>query len=167
MNAFGSRFLVTNLTFVNGASHQLEMATNFTEVANVNLTSPGTSPNTDGIDVHGTPFYVHDSYISVGDDHVAVHANDTLVERCSFGTGHGASIGSLGGHVAVTNVTFQHIKIDGAGGGIHVKSWIGATGELSQVYYRNISMTNVGMAINLEMNYEVSFVAVLFRFCFY
>ena len=30
-----------------------------------------------------------------GDDNVAVHANDTLVENSYFGSGHGASIGSL------------------------------------------------------------------------
>ncbi len=36
--------------------------------------------NTDGIDVHGSPAWIHRCSISTGDDNVAMHANDTLVE---------------------------------------------------------------------------------------
>ena len=32
---------------------------------------------------------------TTGDDNIAGHANDTLVEDSYFGSGHGASIGSL------------------------------------------------------------------------
>ena len=54
----------------------------------------------------GSPFYIHDCYFSVGDDNIAQHSNDTIIEDCSFGTGHGASIGSVDvGYIQ--NVTFR------------------------------------------------------------
>ena len=38
-----------------------------------------------------------------------MHANDTLVERCTFGTGHGASIGSLGAGSWLKNITVSDV----------------------------------------------------------
>lgn len=91
-------------------------------MTSLKITAPGDSPNTDGIDLHGEPFYIfiiliiltillvnyyyyylwlgvdiHDSKISVGDDNVAIHVSNVLIENCNFGTGHGASIGSISG----------------------------------------------------------------------
>lgn len=63
----------------------------------------------DGIDIHGDSFWVHGSYISTGDDNVAIHASNVRVSDCRFGTGHGASIGSLGGAIA--------LQVDGGGVG--------------------------------------------------
>ena len=40
------------------------------------------SPCTDGIDVHGTPAYIHNTVIDVGDDNIAVHAPNVRVEDC-------------------------------------------------------------------------------------
>jgi hypothetical protein len=74
---------------------------------NISVIAPGESHNTDAVDVHGQPFYIHDSHLSVGDDNIAAHVNDTLVEDCYFGTGHGASIGSIGNGY-VQNVTFRY-----------------------------------------------------------
>lgn len=45
----------------------------------------------------GDPFYIHDVNFTTGDDNIAGHANNTLVEDSYFGSGHGASIGSLCG----------------------------------------------------------------------
>lgn len=38
---------------------------------------------------------IHDSNIAVGDDNVAIHVSNVLIENCKFGSGHGASIGSI------------------------------------------------------------------------
>lgn len=40
--------------------------------------------------MHGQPAYIHDAFISTGDDLLAFHANDTLVERMTFGRCVGA-----------------------------------------------------------------------------
>ena len=50
----------------------------------------------------------HHCNISTGDDNVALHFNNTLIEKNFFGTGHGASIGSLGpGSAWLTNITVR------------------------------------------------------------
>ena len=69
----------------------------------------------------GSPFYIHDCTISVGDDNIAGHANDTLVEDCAFGTGHGASIGSLSSGIT-QNVTFRRITFNGTVQAMRVKT---------------------------------------------
>ncbi len=38
------------------------------------------SHNTDGVDIHGAPFHIHDCHIDTGDDNIAAHANDSLIE---------------------------------------------------------------------------------------
>src|SRR6516164_6152961 len=59
------------------------------------------SPNTDGIDLVGTNCLVQDCHISDGDDNIALGTSsantptsDTTVSGCTFGIGHGVSIGS-------------------------------------------------------------------------
>ena len=116
----------------------LEIKANFTEVRHVTISNPPNgypvsageqqSFNTDGVDCMGDPFYVcvafrhsqrpltdkhrlccrHHCNISTGDDNVALHFNNTLIEKNFFGTGHGASIGSLGpGSAWLTNITVR------------------------------------------------------------
>lgn len=65
---------------------------------------------------------------SVGDDNIAAHASNLLVENCNFGTGHGASIGSLGGAVNLQNITFRSINFDGTTQALRIKSDPGASG---------------------------------------
>ena len=118
--------IISNTTFINSPYHNLELYTNNTELTDLTILAPYDSPNTDGVDVHGmyvgmsaiprhltppppgSPFYIHDCYISVGDDNIAQHVNDTVIENNFFGTGHGASIGSVGiGYIQ--NVTFRSV----------------------------------------------------------
>ncbi len=46
--------LITGVTFMNSPNHNLELYTDDTEVYDVSILAPSDSPNTDGIDVHGT-----------------------------------------------------------------------------------------------------------------
>ena len=101
--------LMHDLVFKDSPNHVLELYADFTELSHVTVYAPpstsssikvngtkGPSHNTDAVDVHGSPFYVHDCHFDTGDDNIAAHSNDTLVEDCYFGHGHGASIGSIG-----------------------------------------------------------------------
>merc|ERR1719245_2763083 len=118
---------IKDITVKDCPNHCLELYANDCEVDGISILNPPSkdvkteSHNTDGIDVHGSPFYIHDSYISTGDDNVAVHANHTLVENCHFGTGHGASIGSLGGGW-YKNITFNNIQFNGTTAGVRIKT---------------------------------------------
>jgi polygalacturonase len=154
-----TNLLISNLTFKNSPNHNLELYASPQEVDHVTITAPDSanvpipSHNTDGIDVHGSPAYIHDCHISVGDDHVALHANDTLVERCVFGTGHGTSIGSLGTNTFLKNITVRDCSYDGAVTAVRIKADTESSGYLHDVLYSNLSARNCQETIMLTMNY--------------
>ena len=154
--------VLTNFLLKNCPNHCLEMYTDSTEIFNIHIENPPSelkntndeSHNTDGIDVHGQPFYVHDCIINTGDDNVALHANDTLIENCQFGSGHGASIGSLGGGY-LTNITVQNIVFKGTTPAARIKIDNNADdGKLWNVLYKNLTMTDVSQAIVLTEYYS-------------
>merc|ERR1711920_457368 len=100
---------------------------------------------------------MHDSYISNGDDNVAIHANDTLIENCKFGTGHGASIGSIKGGW-YKNITFRNIEFNGTDNGFRLKTDQDATeGRIWDITYENLNMNNIKFdAIQLSQNYNAN-----------
>jgi galacturan 1,4-alpha-galacturonidase len=158
----GSHALVHNITFVNPPNHCMELYTHYTEVSHVTvLAPPSTAPepteshNTDAVDVHGSPFYVHDCHFDTGDDNIAAHANDTLVEDSYFGNGHGASIGSLGSKSYLTNITFRNIVFNGTDAAVKIKVHYDATeGHLSNVLYENLVIHNSKEPISVTLDYD-------------
>ena len=151
--------LVANTTFIDSPNHQLELYASPQELDRVTILAPDSanvpvpSHNTDGVDVHGNPAYIHDCHISVGDDHVAIHASDTLVENCVFGTGHGASIGSLGYATALTNITVRNSSFDGAVQALRIKADTQSSGWLRDVLYADLTLKNCALSVMLVMNY--------------
>ena len=126
----------------------------------VAATSPGTcytpdfAQNTDGIDPGGSRnVLIAFSYISVGDDNVAVTASNssncittasgfcsssnTLVAHDHFYYGHGMSVGS-GTQGGVSGLYVWDLSIDGEdssnGAGLRIKTSQGAGGEVSALY---------------------------------
>ena len=152
--------LIANLTFIDSPNHNLELFASPQELDGVTILAPDStnvpvpSHNTDGVDVHGSPAYIHDCHISVGDDHVAMHANDTLVENCVFGTGHGASIGSLGEGTALRNITVRSSSFDGAAQALRIKADTVSSGWLRDVLYADLTLKNCGQSVMLIMNYD-------------
>lgn len=125
------------------------------------------SHNTDGIDLVGTNCLVQDCKISVGDDNIALGTSssgaptsDTLVTNCTFGNGHGVSIGSntQGG---VSNLTVINCTFNGTDNGIRMKSdnapsgGSGQGGIAQNLFYYNIGMTNVDSPIAIFSYYNV------------
>jgi len=156
-----SQGLISNVLVKNCPNHCLEMYTNQGEVANVTITNPpstGTSTpshNTDAVDIHGQPFYVHDCHFSTGDDNIAAHNNDTLVENCVFGDGHGASIGSVcNGYIK--NVTFNKITFNKTTTAMRIKTDQGCGGFVKQITYSNLEIYNVGTTVDITMYYANS-----------
>jgi polygalacturonase len=153
--------LISNIVVKNCPNHCLELYTDHGEVANVTVTNPSStgggteSHNTDAVDIHGQPFYVHDCTFSTGDDNIAAHNNDTLVENCYFGDGHGASIGSVCNEY-IQNVTFNKITFNKTTTAIRIKTDQGCGGFVKQVTYSNLEMYNVGTTIDINMYYATS-----------
>lgn len=155
--------LVQNVTISNAPAQQIVFKSskggNIT-IQNITIRAPSShaatpSHNTDGIDLVGTNCLIQNCDISTGDDNIAlgtsssgVPAANILVTNCTFGDGHGMSIGSntQGG---VSNLTVANCIFNGTDYGIRVKSdnytsgGAGEGGVAQNLYYYNLGMTNI------------------------
>ena len=122
-----------------------------------------TSPNTDGIDPSQCyNVLITNCYISDGDDNIAIKSSgaygfggcqDITVANCTFGYGHGLSIGS-GTSSGYNNLRVTGCTFNGTTAGIRIKSGPGEGGLVSNVYYSNITMTNVYTPIEVDYLYQ-------------
>lgn len=151
--------LIHGITFNNPPNHCLELFANHMEVSNVQVKAPPStdtdkpSHNTDGIDVHGSPFYVHDTHIDTGDDNFAIHSSEVLIENCKLGHGHGASVGSPCNGQTQSNITLRNIDFDGTDSGAKIKAQQ-CPGTLSGVTFESLTMKNVGKPIDVTVWYH-------------
>jgi hypothetical protein len=119
--------------------------------------SPNPSHNTDAIDLAETNAVIRDCIISTGDDNVAVGSSasvssDILITNCTFGFGHGVSIGSFtsGG---VSNMTVINCTFTNTDQGIRIKSDRDRGGTVQNLGYYNLSMGNVQYPILIYCYY--------------
>lgn len=149
----GSRHLVCNLTLRNapGANLTLGRSGNASHMTahDLIITAPaselseGASHNTDGIPVWGPYVNIYNCEISNGDDNVVFDSNAQYghVWDCYFGTGHGASMGSY--TTNVHDILWEDITMEGTTSGIRMKTNNDRSGEVYNITYRNITMTNI------------------------
>ena len=155
-----AHFLVANLTFVNSPNHNLEVYASPAEISGVTVLAPPStgvatpSHNTDAVDLHGDFFHIHGCHFAVGDDNLAIHSSHVLVENCTFGSGHGASIGSLGGAIALQNITVRDVAFSGTTAGVRIKVDTAATGFLRDVTYANLTMDGVAETVTVCFFYN-------------
>jgi polygalacturonase len=106
------------------------------------------SHNTDACDVRGRNVLIADCDVSVGDDNFTCGGNtsDVLITNCTYGYGHGVSIGSptWGG---VSNLTVVNCTFNNTEAGIRIKSDRDRGGYLHNLSYLNLRMTNVASPI--------------------
>jgi polygalacturonase len=112
------------------------------------------SHNTDACNVSGTKILVQNCDISTGDDDFTCGGgtSDVLITGCTYGYGHGVSIGSptRGG---VSNITVENCTFTNTEAGIRIKSDRDRSGLLQNLTYRNLRMTNVGIPILIYAAY--------------
>jgi polygalacturonase len=110
--------------------------------------------NTDACDVSGRHVLIQDCNVSVGDDDFTCGGNtsDVLITNCTYGYGHGVSIGShtVGG---VSNITVVNCTFNNTEAGIRVKTDRDRGGFVHDLSYRNLSMTNVEFPILIYATY--------------
>ena len=112
------------------------------------------SHNTDACDVSGKDILIQDCDVSVGDDNFTCGGgtSDVLITNCTYGCGHGVSIGShtRGGvsNITVINCTFNHTE-----SGIRIKTDRDRGGFVHNLSYRNLRMTGVGCPILIYASY--------------
>lgn len=127
-------------------------------VEGITISNPGTSPNTDGIDPKGDRrVLIAHCNISTGDDCVALGGNDPesdiLITDCTFGFGHGCSIGS-GTTGGLRNLVVRRCSFDGTDTGVRLKSGRSRGGKVENVVYEDLTMKNVGVAISISSYYN-------------
>jgi hypothetical protein len=163
-----SNFTLYKITIRNGPLFQFKWdkdATGLT-VWGVKIITPYTARNTDGIDPTNnvSNITITNSYISNGDDHVALSANgegnpvsNVSITNIRTYSGRGISIGS-GTDGGVSNVLVDHIDqagniADASGNGFRIKSAAGRGGVIRNVVFQNICQQNEAYAIRLDPFY--------------
>ncbi|XP_028789762.1 probable polygalacturonase [Neltuma alba] len=148
-----TNIIISNLIFLNSPFWNLHpVYCSNVVVRFVTILAPHDSPNTDGIDPDSSSnVCIEDSYISTGDDLVAVKSgwdeygiaygrpsSDITIRRVNGSTPFsGIAVGSetSGG---VENVLAEHINLYNTGVGIHIKTDTGRGGQI-----RNITVLDV------------------------
>jgi autotransporter-associated beta strand protein len=154
-----SNTLVQNVTLQNPPTFHMMLKGN-----NINLTiqgitinTPASSHNTDGMDLASTNVLIQNCSINCGDDNIEIGgsgvAADITISNCTFGTGHGLSIGSTtsGG---VHDLLVSNCAFNGTEYGIHMKSDRDRGGLVQKLRYLSLTMTNVNFPIAIYSYYN-------------
>jgi polygalacturonase len=154
--------LIENVTLTNSPMFHIAIHGRSSDVTVRGVTiraNPSTDPvhpghNTDACDVSGRNVLIENCDVSVGDDNFTCGGgtSDVLITNCTYGYGHGVSIGSptSGGvsNITVINCTFSNTET-----GIRIKSDRGRGGYVHDLHYLNLRMNNVGCAILIYGSY--------------
>jgi hypothetical protein len=126
-------------------------------ISYVTIKAPSTSPNTDAIDTWAfNGININHCNLSEGDDNVAMdsYSQNVSITDCTFGSGHGVSVGSYA--ISVNNVTVDSCTFTGTTNGIRLKSERGRGYNVHNLSYSNITMTNVEWPFYITSYYETS-----------
>ncbi|TYG49348.1 hypothetical protein ES288_D10G087300v1 [Gossypium darwinii] len=140
-------------------THVLLLGCQNVELGFLNIQSPGTSPNTDGIHIQfGRNVSIHNSQIADGDDCISIgdKTYDVKINDIKCGPGHGVSIGSLGRDgevVQVNNIKVKRVSFHGTTNGVRIKTWQTGRGLVQNVTFTNINFTAVENPIIIDQYY--------------
>jgi polygalacturonase len=156
------RVLIAQVTLTNSPMFHIAISGKSSNVTvrGVTIRAPAStdpvlpSHNTDACDVSAKHVLIQDCDVSVGDDNFTCGGgtSDVLITNCTYGFGHGVSIGSptRGG---VSNITVINCTFDNTDAGIRIKSDRDRGGFVHNLSYLNLSMTNVGFPILIYGSY--------------
>ncbi|KAK9076165.1 hypothetical protein SSX86_004498 [Deinandra increscens subsp. villosa] len=156
----GAKMTVTGITIQNSPQFHLTFDNcDGVLVHHISISSPGDSPNTDGIHLRNTKnVIIHHTNLACGDDCISIQTGCTnvLIHDVHCGPGHGISIGSLGidGTTGcVSNITVRNIKLHNTMTGVRIKTWQGAKGMVRGVSFSNIEVSKVEVPIMINQYY--------------
>ncbi|MGW2519949.1 pectinesterase family protein [Streptomyces sp. NPDC001617] len=152
-----SNLKITGITLRNAPNVHLTLKKVTTATLDkLTISSPSDSPNTDGIDVWSSSgVAVTGSTIDVGDDDIAIDsspsggpAHDISLSGCTILHGHGLSIGSYtaGG---VYGIDIHDNTLTGTTAGVRIKTARDRGGEVHDITYKNLKMTDVTTPIQV------------------
>ncbi|KNA18657.1 hypothetical protein SOVF_068750 [Spinacia oleracea] len=151
---------VTGITLQNSPQCHLKFDNcNGVLVYSVTVSSPGDSPNTDGIHLQNSKdVLIHSSSLACGDDCISIQTgcSNVYIHSVNCGPGHGISIGSLGRYnskACVSNVTVRDVNMHGTMTGVRIKTWQGGSGSVKGVTFSNIQVNEVQLPIVIDQYY--------------
>ncbi|KAL7149127.1 hypothetical protein ABFS83_05G018500 [Erythranthe nasuta] len=128
-------------------------------VYNFSVSSPGDSPNTDGIHLQNSKdVLIRSSTLACGDDCISIQTGCTnvYVHNVNCGPGHGISIGGLGKDntkACVSNITVRDVVMHNTMNGVRIKTWQGGSGSVQGVLFSNIQVNEVQLPIVIDQFY--------------
>ncbi|KAL4586943.1 hypothetical protein LXL04_011591 [Taraxacum kok-saghyz] len=123
------------------------------KVDNITISTPGNSPNTDGIHLQNTrDVEILHSNIGTGDDCVSIQTgcSNVHIHHINCGPGHGISIGGLGKDksiACVSDILIENSIIEITLYGARIKTWQGGVGVVKNVTFSNIQVEDVNFPI--------------------
>lgn len=123
-------------------------------ISHITVIAPANSPNTDAIDTwYWDNVLIEHCNLSEGDDNVAMdsYSHNITIKDCTFGNGHGVSVGSY--TISVHDVTVDSCTFNGTTNGIRLKSNRTRGGQDSTFSYSNITMNDVKYPIYITSWY--------------
>ncbi|KAH9742274.1 Pectin lyase-like superfamily protein [Citrus sinensis] len=151
---------VTGITIQNSQQTHLKFDDcTAVQVSDFTASSPGDSPNTDGIHLQNSQdVTIYSSTLACGDDCVSIQTgcSNIDVHNVNCGPGHGISIGSLGKdntNACVSKITVRDVTMHNTMTGVRIKTWQGGSGLVQQVTFSNIQVNNVKSPIVIDQYY--------------
>ncbi len=162
-SASADNFTMYKVTLQNSPKFHVSGLSNNLTIWGIKIYSPPDSPNTDGIDPSGSKnITITNSYISDGDDMIAVkagvgHVSNVTISNNHMYSGHGISVGSET-NAGLNNMYVHDNAIDNGFGGssvdsIRIKSDVSRGGEVYDVLYKNTCVFHGGDTIVFDPYY--------------
>ncbi|XP_073281377.1 polygalacturonase At1g48100-like [Primulina huaijiensis] len=158
---YGSRDVtVTGITIQNSQQTHLKFDSCIgVQVFGISISSPGDSPNTDGIHLQNSQnVVIHTASVACGDDCISIQTGCSNVNMYDIncGPGHGISIGALGPDgtkACVSNINVRDSTIRNASNGLRIKTWQGGSGLVKGVTFTNVQVSGVGTPLMINQFY--------------
>lgn len=149
-----TNILVQGVTLQNPPMSHFIFKSNDTNVTiqGVVINTVTNSPNTDS-EFTCKNMLIRNCTITCGDDNIVTSGADITISNCTFNSGHGLSIGSSVTS-GMTNLLVNNCAWNGTEYGIHLKSAPGRGGVVQNLFYHDLTMTNVNFVVAIYSYYD-------------
>ncbi|MEO6520072.1 MAG: glycosyl hydrolase family 28 protein [Mucilaginibacter sp.] len=152
--AGSERIEITGIMFLNPPNTHLSLKDALeVYIHDITIKAPANSHNTDGINISARNCTIDHCTINTGDDNIAINfgnkqqnrqepeCKNIVVSNCTFGYGHGLSIGSYTSG-SLSNLQVIKCTFDGTTSAIRIKTARGRGGVLDHISYTDIDIKN-------------------------
>ncbi|KAK6161079.1 hypothetical protein DH2020_004460 [Rehmannia glutinosa] len=152
---------IKSINMINSMGFHMHITQSYlVRLHSLHITSPGDSPNTDGIHISkSNTIKISRNVIKTGDDCISIGQGSTnvTINQITCGPGHGISVGSLGkvpNEMDVRGLIVKNSTLIGTTNGIRIKTYpASGPSRASGMLFKDIIMDNVKNPIIINQNY--------------